>query len=185
VQLLSTRRVAGGVLVLALLVTAAAVAAAMTGRGAGHGTVAQPYGSAQPAGLGTIDPRFVLKPHTMTQEARVGTHRLALTIGPLIPGVNHLTITVTDEGRTVPGAQVRLVATMPGMSMVPRSYSAREVRANTGRYTGSADLPMFGGWQLAVHVDGRGELPVVHTFHVDISFPLAFLSAVATHGAAQ
>jgi hypothetical protein len=177
-RMLSSRKLAFGALTLTLLF----LAAASTARLVGH--VADPPSASAPvAGVATIDPRFVIHPHVVTHEVEAGRLRLSLTVSPVIPGTNQLTLTVTDNGRPVPDARVHLMATMLGMRMTPLSYSARETAAHTGRYTATASLSMFGSWMLAVRVDSSGGAPVTSIFRVDISLPPALLQAVPTRDA--
>jgi hypothetical protein len=80
----------------------------------------------------------------------------------------------------VEGARVQVVATMPGMLMRPERFVAGQGR--DGRYTAAGALPMFGRWQLTVHVDRPHAAPIVHRFWLRLDLPPAVLQEVGTRG---
>jgi hypothetical protein len=123
------------------------------------------------------DPRLIVQPRTVTQAAVVDGLRLALTVHPLVPGPNRVVIVLADHGRALADAHVYAAATMPGMPMRPVHLEARE--AYDGQYVGLGVLPMFGDWQIAVHVERRHAAPLVHVFAVSLDLPPALLNAVA------
>jgi hypothetical protein len=132
-----------------------------------------------PPSAQAIDPRLIVRPHTVTRVAVVNGLHLALAVTPVLPGPNRVVVALTDHGRVLAGARIRVVATMPGMLMRPVQVVAREERG--GRYVGMGALSMFGRWQLAVRVERPGAAPLVHVFAVPLDLPAALLHAVRGH----
>src|SRR5438105_3779224 len=126
------------------------------------------------------DPRLIVQPRTITQVARIAALRLALTASPLVPGPNRVVVALDEQGRAVEGARVHLVATMSGMLMRPVRFVARQGR--DGRYTAAGALPMFGRWQLTVHVDRPHAAPIDHRFWLRLDLPPALLHEVRPRG---
>ncbi|SRR5579883_178778 len=162
---------AGGA--VALLLSALAV------RGiAPWGGLAQ--GGRQAATAQRIDPRLILRPHTLTQVGTAGGLRLALTAGPLMPGPNRFELRLGAHGVPGAAAHVHLTAVMPGMAMRPVTLSMREVRR--GRYVAVGRLSMFGRWQLTVRIDRPGAAPLTHRFSIGVDLPPGLLGAAGGRG---
>jgi Cu(I)/Ag(I) efflux system membrane fusion protein len=87
---------------------------------------------------------------------------IALRFQPDPPraGTVAVAVTVTEAGRAVDAAEVHVVFSMPpmpSMGMGAMRSDARLSPAGAGRYTGSAEIPGRGRWDVAVAVsrDGR------------------------------
>jgi hypothetical protein len=87
---------------------------------------------------------------------------------PLIKGDNALSVIIADpSGKTVDDATVTARYYMPPMpGMAPMEYQAT-VRAKSGRYDLSANIPMEGGWRVDVTAAQPGISPTTATFNVD------------------
>ena len=109
---------------------------------------------------------------TVTQGFRVtrtssGTgSSMVVALGPNRASVaNRLAIRLTDHGRPVSGARVRVSFSMPSMGMW-NAYTAVLTPAGAGRYAGTVPvLGMAGQWQLRIDVAARlsGTSPVTVT----------------------
>ena len=99
--------------------------------------------SSAPAATPTVDPRLVLRAHTVPVTGTLAGTTLHGTLYPGFPGANTIQITAPDLGGMADGASayIDVVATMPGMRMIP--VSAR-LQAHNGAYSGTLPLPMFG-----------------------------------------
>jgi hypothetical protein len=83
---------------------------------------------------------------------------LALTVDPDPPvvGPAMVTVTLSDGGQPITGADVELEGNMSHAGMVPVLATAREVAP--GRYEAALDFTMAGDWFILVDVvlaDGR------------------------------
>jgi len=145
---------------------------------AGASRAAQRAASAHlyPPSAQAIDPRLIVRPHTVTQVAVVERPHLVLAVSPALPGPNRVVVAAADHGRVLAGARIRVVVTMPGMPMRPVQVVAREERGR--RYVGMGALSMFGRWQLAVRVERPRAAPLMHVFAVTFDLPVALLQAV-------
>ncbi len=130
-----------------------------------------------------VDTRLILRPRTVVQGAIVGHLQARLAASPLIPGSNRLAVSILDGAAPLAGARVDIVATMPGMSMRPIVIAAHPIRP--GGYLASAQLPMFGTWQLTVHIERRGAAPAWHRFTVSLSLPAGLLAPSGAPGTAH
>ena len=128
-----------------------------------------------------IDPRLIIRPRTVAQTAQVGELLLTLTASPLMPGSNRFEVRLGDQGRPLTGAHVVLVARMIGMAMRPVTRPLSEVRP--GRYAGMGPLAMFGRWQVSLHIDRPGTVPLTHQFIVGVDLPSGLLTELATRAA--
>lgn len=101
-----------------------------------------------------IDPRFII--HPKTTQLRVSLSPgllLSGSLSPSIPGENTIHLAPRGQDRGLRNsASITLVATMPGMAMVPQR--ARLVPDGHG-YTGSISLPMFGRYRVLVQMAGK------------------------------
>jgi hypothetical protein len=157
---------AGAVAFLLLSALAARGITPLGGRAQGG----QPAAAAQ-----RIDPRLILRPRTLTQAATVGGLRLALTVGPLIPGPNRFELRLTARGLLGGAAHVHMAALMTEMAMPPIRLSMREVQR--GRYVAVGPLAMFGRWQLSIQIDRSGTEPLTHRFMIGVDLPRGLLSS--------
>src|SRR4029077_1364843 len=90
----------------------------------------------------TIDPRLVVHARTQTVSGSLdGSLPLSGTIYPTLPGTNTITLQAAPGTRTRDGEQMRLVLTMPGMTMTPVHAT---LTARDHKYTGRVYIPMFG-----------------------------------------
>src|SRR5689334_23937677 len=103
-----------------------------------------------------------------------------MTVAPLIPGTNQLTLTLTQYGQPRDGAHVSLQITMPGMLMRPINVEARA--GGHGVYQVAAPLSMLGGWRLAIQVAAPHHAPVSHVFALNMDIPASVLKALAVAG---
>ena len=91
---------------------------------------------------------------------------MVVALGPNRASVaNRLAIRLTDHGRPVSGARVRVSFSMPSMGMW-NAYTAVLTPAGAGRYAGTVPvLGMAGQWQLRIDVAARlsGTSPVTVT----------------------
>lgn len=122
---LNLPRVAATLLVAALL-------AALLSSHLAHGS-----SSAAPAGP-TADSRLVLHAHRVAVAGTLAGVALRGSLYPGFPGTNTIQIAAP---RGAPAAQIELVATMPGMAMVPTRVRLAQ---RGGVYRGAIALPMFG-----------------------------------------
>ncbi|HSL53540.1 MAG TPA: FixH family protein [Pyrinomonadaceae bacterium] len=85
--------------------------------------------------------------------AWTGDIRIEPEVEPQPPRVGRVTITVrvTQSGKPVTGAQIKLEGNMSHAGMAPVFADAREVEA--GRYSANMELTMAGDWILSVHVN--------------------------------
>ena len=99
----------------------------------------------------TVDPRLLIRPQTIRVDgALTSSTRLRGTLTPSIPGPNTLRLVVRQAaGTLVLGGRVEIVATMPGMAMVPARAT---LIARGAGYTGIISLPMFGRYRAQVVV---------------------------------
>jgi hypothetical protein len=127
-----------------------------------------------------VNPALILHPRTTTLTGAAGTLGLKMTAAPLIPGTNHLALTLTQHGRPLDGAHISLQISMPGMPMRPTHAEARAT--GHGIYQVAAPLSMFGGWRLAVQVAAPHQAPVSHVFALNMDIPASVLKALAVSG---
>lgn len=126
----------------------------------------------------TIDPRLILRPRMLTQVAAVDGLRLALTVGPLIPGPNRFELRLATRGPLGQAARVHLAAIMTEMAMSPLRLTMREVRR--GRYVAVGPLAMFGRWQLSIRIDRSGKETLMHRFMIGVDLPQGLLISSGT-----
>ena len=130
--------IAGLILAVALLAALVAVLGAhLAGGSAG-----------EPPATATIDPRLVLHPRHVPISGTLAGGTLSGNLYPGLPGPN------TIELHASPPTQARhldLVATMPGMQMVP---ARARLTLRHGAYRGTVALPMFGGYLARLSVVG-------------------------------
>lgn len=131
----------------------------------------------------TIDPRLIVRPHTLTQSATVGGLRMALTVTPVLPGPNRFALSLIERGRPVAAARVRMAARMIGMSMRPVTLAMSEGRR--GRYEARAPLAMFGRWRLSMRIDRPGAAPLTHRFTVEMNVPAGLFAGQGAPGASH
>src|SRR5581483_7739464 len=103
-----------------------------------------------------------------------------ITVAPLIPGNNQLTLVLTQHGQPRDGARISLQITMPGMSMRPLHADARA--RGSGTYLAMAPRRMFGGWRLTARVALPRQAPVSFVFALHMTIPAAVLKALASSG---
>ncbi len=127
-----------------------------------------------------VNPALILHPRAATLTGTAGTLGLKMTVAPLIPGTNQLTLTLTQHGQALDGAHVSVQITMPGMLMRPITVEARA--GGHGVYQVTAPLRMFGGWRLAVRVAAPHHAPVSHSFALNMDIPASVLKALAASG---
>ncbi len=159
---------AGGAVAFLLLSALAAYGITPVG---GHA-----QGGGRAAAAQRIDPRLILRPHTLTQVATVGGLRLALTVGPLVPGPNRFELRLAAHGPLGGTARVHVAAVMAEMAMRPLKLSMREVRR--GRYVAVGPLTMFGRWQLTVQIERPGGERLTHRFMIGVDLPRGLLVAL-------
>ena len=112
----------------------------------------RPTASAAPAGEAGNDARLVLHARSAPIGGLLadGT-RLTGTLYPAMPGANTVRMVLQGRAATRPlGGRIELVATMPGMAMVPARAT---LIARNGAYTGVLTLPMFGRYQARAVLD--------------------------------
>jgi hypothetical protein len=124
----------------------------------------------------TIDPRLILRPRTLTQAVVIEGVRITVEASPLIPGANHLVVTLTEQGQAIDGARVSASAVMAEMVMRPVRFvtSAK----GGGRYEATGPLPMFGLWRLTIEADRPHEPHLSHTFALGLDIPAALLNSL-------
>jgi hypothetical protein len=142
----------------------------------GAGQKPAPTATATVAAPG-VNPALILRPRAATLAGTAGTVNLKMMVAPLIPGTNHLVLTLTQHGRPLDGAHISLQITMPGMLMRPIHVEARA--GGHGLYQAAAPLSMFGGWRLAVQVTAPHQAPVSHVFALNMDIPASVLKALA------
>lgn len=126
-------------------------------------------------------------------KAAAGPYRIAVATQPSpIPlGRAEIVVQITDAaGKPVPGAQVQVLAQMPGMPMGEHREEATPVPGQPGAYRASANFQMAGKWDITVEIERAGgkSSAVVHAATgmrtggggLDLRSPLGyFLLAVA------
>lgn len=130
--------------------------------------------------ISAVDTRLILRPRTVVRGAIIGHLQARLAASPLIPGSNRLAVSILDGAAPLTGARVDIVATMTGMPMRPIVLTARPVRP--GGYLATGELPMFGTWQLTVHIERRGAAPAWHRFTVSLNLPAGLLAPSGAPG---
>jgi len=172
---ISLSTVASTILLLLPVLLAGAIVS--TGWHAGTG---RPSAAPQAA---TVDPRLIVRSRTITQTISVGGSRLTLAASPLIPGTNHLELSLTDHGRAMQGARVSIGVKMTDMSLPPFWLAVHETQG--GRYEAKAPLTMFGPWRITVKVDQPGGLHLSHAFALVLGLPPGLLDALPGAAAAS
>jgi hypothetical protein len=131
-----------------------------------HTVFSHYYRQAAPPPVATIDPRLVLHPHTTTFTARVAAElTLRGRLYPTLPGRNTLCIFLRAG---VHPAQIRVVATMSSMRMVPVRATLR--RQGNG-YRGIILLPMFGVYRAQLFFQ-TGKRTLSGTIRLTLALPL-------------
>jgi hypothetical protein len=148
-----SRTIAGLILVVALL---AALAAVLGTHLAGGSAGAPPV-------TPTIDPRLVLHPRHVPISGTLGGSALNGNLYPGLTGPNTIELHATPP---TSANHLDLVATMPGMQMVP---ARTRLTLRGGAYRGTVTLPMFGGYLARLSVVGSGGI----TGTVHLLVPLA------------
>ena len=86
-----------------------------------------------------------------TQTAKAGKYTVTLATSPApAVGKNQLKLTVTDNGKPLTGAGIKVHAEMKGMTMSSDADAAPGAKA--GEYTADIELSMAGQWVITVDV---------------------------------
>jgi RND family efflux transporter MFP subunit len=92
-------------------------------------------------------------------------------------GKNLLTVTVKDgSGKPLAGAQVTVtfyMAAMPAMQMAAMKVEANLTDQGDGNYTGSAELPSGGTWQVSMVAARHGQTLAAKQFEASVSGSMA------------
>ncbi len=100
-----------------------------------------------------------------------GPFQVAVSVQPEMPqvGKNNILIMVRDQdGQPIAGADVRAVGEMSAMGTMPAMYAQADIKETAaGVYQGDFELPMAGGWPLAV------DIATDEAHHVDLAFDMA------------
>jgi len=76
---------------------------------------------------------------------------------PLVTGNNNISVKVTDHGKVVKGAKVKLKIFMPEMPGMPYMEEIQNLSANGDIYNGTVNFSMSGTWQVKIFVEKDGK----------------------------